>query len=72
MVEYGFSRLNLHRIDLGVFAAHQAAVRCYERLGFKVEGRMREDLFRSGEYRDRLWMGLLRCEYRPVSTGKRR
>ena len=35
MVEYGFFRLNLHRIDLGVFAEHQAAVRCYEKVGFK-------------------------------------
>ena len=59
MVEYGFDRLNLHRIDLGVFAEHKAAVRCYEKAGFKVEGRMREDLFQDGEYKDRLWMGLL-------------
>jgi ribosomal-protein-alanine N-acetyltransferase len=72
MVEYGFYQLNLHRIDLGVFAEHQAAVRCYEKAGFKVEGRMREDLFRSGEYKDRLWMGLLREEYTPVKAGKRR
>jgi ribosomal-protein-alanine N-acetyltransferase len=66
-VEYGFSRLNLHRIDLGVFADHEAAVRCYEKAGFKVEGRLREDGFRGGsdggQYRDRLWMGLLRSEY---------
>jgi len=66
MVEYGFVRLNLHRIDLGVFAEHDAAVRCYEKAGFKVEGRMREDLFQDGQYRDRLWMGLLRSEYKPL------
>ena len=76
MIEYGFNRLNLHRIDLGVFAEHEAAVKCYEKVGFKVEGRMREDLFQGGEYRDRLWMGLLRSEYkplnRPASSGKRR
>jgi ribosomal-protein-alanine N-acetyltransferase len=70
MVEYGFYRLNLHRIDLGVFAEHGAAVRCYEKAGFKVEGRLREDLFQGGEYRDRLWMGLLRSEYKPLKTGK--
>ena len=71
MVEYGFTRLNLHRIGLGVFADHEAAVRCYEKVGFKVEGRLREDLFQGGRegghnggtYKDRLWMGLLRSEY---------
>jgi len=62
-VEYGFGRLNLRRIDLGVFADHESALRCYERVGFKIEGCMREALFRSGEYKDRIWMGLLRSEY---------
>ena len=71
MVEYGFTRLNLRRIDLGVFADHDSAVRCYERAGFKVEGRMRQALFRDGEYKDRLWMGLLRAEYHP-KTEKRK
>ena len=66
MVEYGFDRLNLHRIDLGVFAEHEAAVRCYEQAGFKLEGRLRDDLFHDGEYKDRLWMGLLRSEYKPL------
>lgn len=72
MVEYGFYRLNLHRIDLGVFAEHEAAVNCYEKAGFKVEGRLRQDLFLDGEYKDRLWMGLLRSEYKRAKTGKRK
>lgn len=80
MVSYGFDRLNLHRMDLGVFAEHEAAVRCYEKAGFKVEGRMREDLFLDGKYRDRLRMGILRSDYKPAKslrktgakTGKRK
>ena len=69
MVEYGFHRLNLRRIDLGVFADHESAVRCYQQVGFKTEGRMREALFQDGNYKDRLWMGLLRSEYLE-KTGK--
>jgi [ribosomal protein S5]-alanine N-acetyltransferase len=71
-VECGFYKLNLRRIDLGVFAEHKSAVRCYEKVGFKVEGRFREELFQGGEYKDRLWMGLLRSEYRSVRPGKRK
>ena len=70
-VEYGFRRLNLRRIDLGVFADHESAVRCYEKVGFKIEGRLRQDLFCDGEYKDRLWMGLLRSEYVPAKPEKR-
>jgi [ribosomal protein S5]-alanine N-acetyltransferase len=71
-VEYGFYRLNLQRIDLGVFAEHASAVRCYKKVGFKVEGRLRQDLFQDGEYKDRLWMGLLRSDYKPLDRSKRR
>ncbi len=70
MVEYGFSRLNLNRIELGVYAEHQAAVRAYERVGFRVEGRLRENMFLDNEYRDSLLMGLLRSEYHcPIEGG---
>jgi [ribosomal protein S5]-alanine N-acetyltransferase len=63
MVEYGFRRLNLHRIYLAVFVENEAGVRLYEKVGFKVEGRFRDDMFQDGQYKDRLWMGLLRTEY---------
>ena len=65
VVEYGFQRLNLNRIGLAVFAEHESAVRCYQSVGFKVEGKFREEMFSEGLYKDRLWMGLLRSEYRP-------
>jgi RimJ/RimL family protein N-acetyltransferase len=72
MLEYGFDRLNLRRIDLGVFAEHGAAVRCYEKAGFKVEGRLRESLFQDGTYKDRVLMGLLRSEYAALKPGRRK
>ncbi len=71
-VEYGFYRLNLRRIDLGVFAEHESAVRSYEKVGFKVEGRFRQDMFQEGKYSDRLWMGLLRSEYAPVKKRRKK
>ncbi|SRR6267378_92231 len=72
MVEYGFFRLNLHRIGLGVFEEHQPAIRCYEKIGFKLEGRLRDQMFQAGEYKNQLWMGLLRAEYKPLRTGQRK
>jgi RimJ/RimL family protein N-acetyltransferase len=70
MVEYGFRRLNLHRINLAVFAENEAAVRVYEKVGFKVEGRFRDDMFQDGRYKDRLWMGLLCSEFNGGKTDK--
>jgi RimJ/RimL family protein N-acetyltransferase len=69
IIEYAFDRLDLRRIDLGVYADHAGAIRVYERVGFRVEGRFREDVYHGGAYRDRLWMGLLRSEYRRAEGG---
>jgi RimJ/RimL family protein N-acetyltransferase len=63
MVEYGFFRLNLRKIELGVYSEYEAAVHSYEKVGFQVEGRLREGLFHEGQYKDCLLMGLLRSEY---------
>jgi RimJ/RimL family protein N-acetyltransferase len=61
---HGFDRLNLHRIWLGVFADHAVAIRMYERIGFRVEGTMREEILRDGRYLDKVIMGLLAGDLR--------
>ena len=63
VLDYGFSRLNLHKIQLGVHADHAEAIQLYERLGFTREGLLRQHLFRDGTYRDKALYGLLREEH---------
>ncbi|MGB9075190.1 MAG: GNAT family protein, partial [Terriglobales bacterium] len=70
MVEYGFYRLNLHRIGLGVFEEHRPAVRCYQKVGFEIEGCLREQMCQDGKYKNCLSMGLLRSEYKPLRADK--
>lgn len=64
IVAYGFDRLNLHKVTLGVDADHEAAVRLYGNLGFTIEGTRREHLFRDGRFRDMHVMGVLAEEFR--------
>ena len=68
VLHYGFDRLNLHKVTLGVYACHSQAVKLYESLGFKIEGSLREHLFRDGAYWEMYVMGILAEEYR---TGAR-
>lgn len=63
MVQYAFEKLNLHRLELTVVADHVSAVASYERVGFKVEGRGREQFYCRGKFLDRLYMGILRKEF---------
>lgn len=63
VVAFGFYTLNLHRIWLRVFADNTRAIRCYEKVGFQHEGRLRQDNFSNGAYRDTLLMGVLRSDW---------
>jgi diamine N-acetyltransferase len=63
LVGWGFRELNLNRVWLRVFEDNAGAIRCYEKTGFRVEGRLRQDRFREGRYLDTLVMGVLRDEF---------
>ncbi len=52
--------LDLHRIELRVFADNDGAARLYRCFGFVEEGRLRDYAFRDGTYVDALVMGRIR------------
>lgn len=60
IVRYGFQELDLYRITLTVFTYNPRAVRSYEKVGFEVEGRLRQALHKDGRRADILVMGLRR------------
>ena len=62
-VEYGFSELNLNRIELWVLRTNPIARQMYEKLGFVHEGTRREAQYRGGVYLDLDLMGLLRADW---------
>lgn len=68
-LRYAFEELGLHRIYLYNWINNGAARRVNEKMGFKLEGILRADVFSHGEYRDRVVMGILRDEYRCQRQG---
>jgi diamine N-acetyltransferase len=63
LLRFGFEQMNLHRIYLQVYSENIHAIRCYEKVGFKHEGRLREAEFRHNRYHDMLLMSVLNQEY---------
>lgn len=57
---YGINELGLHRISLRVLSGNDVAYRTYENAGFKKEGVFRDMVFLDGEYRDVIFMALLK------------
>jgi RimJ/RimL family protein N-acetyltransferase len=65
ILRYAFTELNLHRVTLGVFEYNSRAIKSYEKAGFVVEGRVRQEMAREGRRWDVLYMGILREEWPP-------
>lgn len=64
LLEVGFGQFGLHRIDLFVFDFNQAAIRCYEKVGFRKEGHIREARKIGNEYWSLYQMSILDHEWR--------
>lgn len=62
MLAWGFEPLGLHRVGLEVFEFNRRAIRVYEALGFRHEGRLRQALLQDGAWHDALLMSLLEGE----------
>lgn len=62
-MDYAFTVLNLYKLYLIVDCANLRAVNVYGKLGFTEEGRLREEFFVDGEYRDVLRMAMFQPEY---------
>jgi len=70
VVDYAFQRLNAHRVWLGVNEMNVGAIKCYKKVGFKEEGRLRDDIFTYGAYHDVIRMGILEDEWRKRKSSK--
>jgi RimJ/RimL family protein N-acetyltransferase len=63
LLHFAFGELNLRRVQLTVFSYNAAAIRLYEKLGFRREGAFREFVQRDGQLYDLYLYGLLRREW---------
>ncbi len=63
LLEWGFTHLDLHRVQSEVDTRNPASARVLEKLGFQREGTLREDCVVDGEVSDSWVYGLLRREW---------
>jgi RimJ/RimL family protein N-acetyltransferase len=70
LLRYGFMEMGLNCIALEVFSFNAAGVRAYEKVGFKLDGTMRDFLFRDGKFHDMHLMSMTRAEWDERYGGK--
>ena len=67
-LQYVFTELCVERVSLGLHEYNPRALRSYEKCGFRLEGRTRQDIMREGRRTDTLWMGILREEWEAMQN----
>jgi len=63
LLDFCFSEMNLHRTYIYVFKFNERAIHTYEKIGFKVDATLRDNIFKDGKYQDELVMSILRSEW---------
>lgn len=63
-LKIGFEELGMHRIGLGVYSNNDAAVNCYLKCGFVIEGVSRDILWFNNEFLSMVEMAILEDEWR--------
>jgi len=60
LCQHAFDTLDLRKVCLSCFATNDRGLHLFRKLGFEVEGRLREQVYVEGQWVDELLLGLLR------------
>lgn len=63
IVDYGFERIALNKVQACVKPSNKASVKVIEKCGFSQEGFLRKHLYREGTYEDRMYYSMLKDEH---------
>ena len=63
LVDYAFTHLNMNRVALEVLADDARAVGAYRKAGFVEEGRLRQQAWVRGRFKDDLLMAVVREDW---------
>ena len=60
LIRFGFEEMNLRKLEAYVFDFNEAALRCYEKCGFRREAVLKKEMYREGAYHDVVILTLFR------------
>ena len=66
ILKYAFDELQLNKVYLKVFEDNNRAIGVYKKLGFSMEGMLRQDIFKQGAFHNVIEMSFLKEEWKNV------
>lgn len=64
LTDYCFKELGMNKVYLRVFKFNEVAIHVYEKIGFKKEGILRQEILKKGKFEDVIIMCILRNEWK--------
>lgn len=71
LLRYVFEEMNMNKVYLIADERNARALHCYEKIGFRKEGLLRQNRYKNGRYSDDVEMSMLQEEWRKRSSGQR-
>lgn len=59
-IDYMFNERNMHRIQANVLTSNIASLKMHEKCGYKLEGTLREAVYKNGKYQGQWVLGLVK------------
>lgn len=59
-IDYMFNERNMHRIQANVLTSNIASLKMHEKCGYKLEGTLREAVYKNGKYQDQWVLGVVK------------
>ena len=64
LLDYLFNERNINRVQAYVLESNVASLKMHQKVGYKIEGTLRQSVFKNGRYQNQVLLSLLREEYR--------
>lgn len=62
-IDYMFKERNMHRIQAIVLESNKQSLRMHEKCGYKIDGLLRESVFKDGKWQNQYVMSLLSTDF---------
>ena len=67
LLHYAFMLLNLNKVTAGAVADNMASIKSNEKIGLEIEGKLKQQVFINGIYKDVVRMGITKTRYRELN-----
>lgn len=70
ITRYAFETINLNKVCASVFEGNERSLKCALAAGYEIEGTQKKQIYKNGDYRDLVWLGITRDQWIGRNEGK--